>query len=288
FGVNRKSATKAERKGLFYGSGDGSIDVPLGSRFSIDNVIMAVKDRMDAGIFRMESETAGAVGNQKFGSMLPIDYVQGLIRAELAEVLIPGEDEESDDALRQRYYEAVNEPAFGGNVADYKQKINALDGVGGTKVFPVWNGGGTVKCVVIASDWSVPSLELINEVQTIVDPAVNGGSGIGIVPIGHVVTITGANAISIDVDTTLTLANDVTIGQIRPDVEAVIAAYLQELRQDWANTTEIFVRTAQIDARILTIPGIQDVTGSLLNGTAANVILVQDEIPVRGTVTIHE
>lgn len=203
-------------------------------------------------------------------------------------MLVPGEDEETDDVLRARYYEAVNEPAFGGNIADYQQKINAIDGVGGTKVFPAWTGGGTVKCTIITADWASPSTELVDEVQTLIDPEENHGTGMGQAPIGHTVTMTGVQSVGISIETTLTLASGVTLGQVQSDIEAAIGAYLQEQRKAWADQTQITVRTAQIDAKMLTVSGVEDVSGTKLNGAEANVALGAEEIPVLGTVTFNE
>lgn len=287
FGVNRAGATPAERKGLFYNSANALIDVPLGSRYSIGDLTFVAKEKISTGTYKMSCETPGTVGNEQFGALLPIDYVANLSRAVLAEVLVPGEDEEPDDELRQRFYAAVNEPAFGGNVADYKQRINAIPGVGATKVYPVWKGGGTVKCTIIAADWEPPSTTLVDEVQTIMDPTVNSGQGIGQAPIDHQVTIFGVTGVTINVETTLTLAAGITPGQVQTDVEAAITSYLLELRRDWANQQQLIVRTAQIDARILTVTGIEDVASTTLNGSTANLTLEADEVPQPGTVTIH-
>ena len=40
-------------------------------------------------------------------------------------------------------FDSMDAQSFGGNVADYKERVNAMNGVGGVKVYPVWNGGGT-------------------------------------------------------------------------------------------------------------------------------------------------
>lgn len=173
-------------------------------------------------------------------------------------------------------------------MADYKQEITAIAGVGGVKVFPVWQGGGTVKCTILASDFNHPSPTLIDEVQTLIDPTVNSGQGNGLAPIGHEVTITGAQAVIIDVAATLTLAVETTIGQVQSDVEEAIGAYLLSLRQTWANEPAIIVRTAQIESRILTVPGIVDITDTQLNGSPANVVLTDEQIPTMGTVTLSE
>ncbi|SFF23252.1 Uncharacterized phage protein gp47/JayE [Paenibacillus algorifonticola] len=287
FGVVRTEATTAERKGLFYNQTNELIDVPLGSRYGLGELTFVVSERISIGTFKVVCETAGSAGNEQFGDMLPIDYVNGLARAVLSDVIAPGEEAETDAALRERFYSSVNEPAFGGNIADYKQKINAISGVGATKVYPVWAGGGTVKCSIIASDWSPPSPVLVTEVQTLIDPTVNSGQGIGMAPIGHVVTIVGVAGVSVNIETTLTLAVGMTVGQVQSDVQAAISAYLLELRKDWTNQQQLTVRTAQIEARILTVPGVEDVAGTLINGGASNFTLGADAVPTLGTVTLH-
>lgn len=116
-----------------------NVDV-LGKRFSIGDLNYTVTEKVSDGIYSLRCETAGTAGNQYLGTMIPIDYIDGLETAELTEVLIPGEDEEDTEALRQRYFASFDEKAFGGNVQDYIEKTNALSGVGSTKVTRVWNG----------------------------------------------------------------------------------------------------------------------------------------------------
>jgi len=287
FGIIRRPATRARREGRFYGAEDAPLDIPLGSRFSIEGVNYAAVSRIAAGVYTLECETAGTVGNQHFGALLPITFVPGLSRAELGAVLVPGEDEEDDETLRQRYFEEISRPAFGGNVADYKQKVGAMDGVGGVKVFPVWNGGGTVKCTIIASDWSVPSPALVHDVQQAIDPPALSGLGYGLAPIGHKVTIGGAQGVAIDVETAVTLDDGVSVQQVREPIEDAIDAYLLGLRKEWANLPQLIVRISQIEAAILAVPGVIDIAGTKLNGGAANVTLSAEQIPVLGEVVIH-
>jgi len=288
FGVNRAPATFAQRKGLFYGSGNVLIDVPIGSRYSLNDLIYTVTSRIGLGTFVLTAETAGISGNQDFGTMLPVDYVDGLAQAVLDEVIKPGADEETDDALRARYSLAVNEQPFGGNVADYKFKVGAIDGVGGVKVYPAWQGGGTVKVAIIATGFVPPSTKLVNDVQTMVDPVTNSGQGLGLAPIGHQVTVVGVTTVSINVSATLTLAPDTTIGQVQQGVEDAINEYLLLLRQGWANETGIIVRVAQIESRILAVPTVVDVMNTQINGSSSNLTLTGDQIPVLGTVTLNE
>ncbi len=134
-GISPYPATKAVLKGEF---DPISIDV-TGKRFNIGDMNYIVKEKITDGLYQVECETVGRIGNQFFGAMTPIEYINGLRTAELTEVLIPGEDEEGTEDLRQRYFASFNENAFGGNRADYLHKTNAIPGVGRTKVTRVWN-----------------------------------------------------------------------------------------------------------------------------------------------------
>ncbi|MBD8499972.1 baseplate J/gp47 family protein [Paenibacillus arenosi] len=286
FGINREAATKAQRKGLFYGESNAPLDIPVGSRFSLEGLNFVAVKKILPGQYQLECEVAGVQGNQQFGAMLPIDYIANLTRAELTDVLVPGEDEETDDILRARYSNAVNEKPFGGNIADYKREIEEINGVGGVKVYPTWQGGGTVKCTIITSEHNVPDPALVTQVQTFVDPTVSSGLGNGLAPIGHKVTIAAVVNTLVNVTTRVTLQQGVTVGQVQADIEKAIRDYLLGLCKSWKDENQLVVRIAQIDARLLTVTGVEDVMDTKLNGAVSNITLGTDDIPKLGTVVI--
>ncbi|BBI32054.1 baseplate J/gp47 family protein [Cohnella abietis] len=288
FGVNRKAAANALRQGLFFNNSDQPFDVPIGSRYSIGGINYMVVSRLFIGKFELESEEEGNVGNQQFGTLLPIDYVNGLVRAELTDIIVPGAEAESDESLRTRFLAAVNDKPFGGNVADYLQKVGSLPGVGGVKVFPVWQGGGTVKVTIVDSTFDAPAAGLLDDVQTVIDPTANAGEGIGYAPIGHKVTIAGAAGVTINIVTTITLRAGYTIGQIEDDIRSAITLYARLLRGTWAAESALVFRVSQMESRILGVEGVADVTSTTLNGMTANIELGVEQIPVIGTVTLNE
>ena len=243
--VFRTAATYAVRKGYFEKSDGSGCDLEIGTRFSGGDINFIVTERIAAGQYSMTAETAGVVGNEYVGTLFPIDYVPDLAAARLADILIPGEDEESDDALRARYFESLESQAFGGNIADYKNKVELLPGVGAVKVFPVWNGGGTVKIVLVDSEWSVPSPELVEEVQEAIDPVGTQGTGVGLAPIGHVVTVAGVTGTTIDVSFTLTFSGSASWTTTQEAVKAAIQSYFDDLAQ----TFELLL-TGRIDATL--------------------------------------
>jgi len=135
-GITPYEATYAVLKGEFT---PASIDV-IGKRFNIGSTNFIVIEKIADGEYQVKCETPGIVGNQQMGTMIPIDYIEGLETAELTEILIPGEDEEGTEELRNRYFASFAEKAFGGNMQDYLEKTNAIPGVGSTKVTRLWNG----------------------------------------------------------------------------------------------------------------------------------------------------
>ena len=323
-GIIPYPATYAVLKGTFT---PATVDV-IGKRFNLGSLNYIVTEKIADGEYRVQCETPGTVGNQYFGQLIPIEYVEGLETATLTEVLIPGEDEEDTEDLRARYFNSFDEKAFGGNVRDYIEKTNAIPGVGSTKVTRVWNGdirpadmipneivnewyegiigtvnptvkawleivysaakakkltvGGTVLLTILNSEYGVPTPELIQTVQTAIDPEQNAGEGYGLAPIGHVVTVKPADAVTINVKTTITFDVGYGWNNLQSSIDEAIQAYLLELRKTWADNPYLVVRVSQIETRLLAISGIVDIGNTRINNKTDNLTLGKYEVPIYG------
>lgn len=275
-GVAIQGETAAVIEGVFTPS---SVELTAGLRFNCDEVNYTITEKISAGHYKLEAETLGTVGNKYTGLLLPIQTVNGLETAQIAAVLIPAEDGDTTDTLREKYYASIDGEAFGGNVADYKDKTNAITGVGGVKVYPVWNGGGTVKLTIIASDFTAPSSELISKVQTAIDPEQNHGEGLGLAPIGHTVTVTGAKYADLTITANVTFAAGWSWGNGKSQLVSAANAYLDELRKTWVDSETTVVRISQIETHLLTADCVVDVDGTTVNGDTRNIELAADEIP---------
>ncbi len=275
-GVAIQGETAAVIEGVFTPS---SVELTAGLRFNCDEVNYTITEKISAGHYKLEAETLGTVGNKYTGLLLPIQTVNGLETAQIAAVLIPAEDGDTTDTLREKYYASIDGEAFGGNVADYREKINAITGVGGVKVYPVWNGGGTVKLTVIASDFTAPSTELISKVQTAIDPEQNHGEGLGLAPIGHTVTVTGAKYADLTITANVTFAAGWNWDNGKSQLVSAANAYLDELCKAWADSETTVVRISQIETHLLTADCIVDIDGTTVNGSTKNIELAADEIP---------
>lgn len=279
-------ATRARLKGVF------NRNVNIGERFSLEELNYVVTQKITDFEYVLESETVGEVGNLYLGTLIPINYIDGLTSAELVEVLVPGEDEEDTEVFRERYFDNYDSTAFGGNRKDYKDRVRPLPGVGGVKVYRAWNGGGTVKLVIIDSQFKVPTQSLVNEVQEKVDPLYAQGEGVGLAPMDHIVTVFPVEGMAIDVVLNIAYQTDWTWQDIEANVHTVIDNYFTELAKEWAGAnsyeedhTGLVVRISQIETRILGVPGVVDIANTQLNGGTSNIVLSPEAIPKRGVVS---
>lgn len=277
-GLAPSSATYTVAKGEF------NIDIAVGDRFSCGDYNYAASEKISTGIWKLTCETPGSTPNGNLGMLIPIDYIDGLTTAALTEILIPGEDEEETEDFRSRYFATLSTKSFGGNKADYIEKVNAVSGVGGVKVYPVWNGGGTVKLVIINSDYGKATTTLIDTVQTMVDPTINKGGGDGLAPIGHIVTVETVTEIKVNLTFNITYQEGYSFHEVESYITGVIDNYFLELCKTWDDNDSLIIRISQLESRLLNVTGVVDVTGTTINGEASNLVLTADAIPVRGTV----
>ena len=296
-GISRYPDSPAVRLGTF------NCPVPIGARFSTINGENSIDFRVTSFTgtnyqYQLTAETPGLIGNAYTGPILPITYVNGLDSAELGDILVPGDDTETDEAFRERLIVALNDRPFGGNIADYRRNIMAIDGVGAVQIYPTWNGGGTVKCSILGADLLPASSTLINNVQIAIDPPPNQGLGLGLAPIGAQVSIVAPTPLTVNVEATVTLEDGFSVGQITPLVTQALEAYLETVRKDWAAPLSTIrveyganIYLARVLAAIVGTEGVINATGVTLNGGAQDLTLTEtgqtQELPVLGTVVLH-
>lgn len=297
FGLHRYPSKKAVRFAEFKNERKEGVQIALGSRFAtIDDAALiykVVRATSVAGKYEVECETTGVVGNRYYGNILPLENYRNLATAVLGEIVTSGQDEETDDELRKRFLIYVNEKPFGGNFIEYVQRVREIDGVGAVQVYPVWNGSGTVKVVVLDNDLNLASAETIKKVQNVLDPLEYTGKGVGLAPINHRVTVTTATRFPIDIEFKLELMTGYQLNQVKELVDKALDQYFLDLRKNWAqysdvNTYSMKIYRSQLMAKLLTITGIANVDKMKLNNREADLSLVftgqLQQLPYKGTV----
>ena len=284
-GILKKDAVKATFYGSFLDEDGAEYPVEAGTRFFLEEYDYVVLFREEDGRYVLECETAGACGNEYLGNLIPLETMAGLAAATLEELRTNGEDEEGDEELRKRYFSSFDADAFGGNISDYKRKVSAMQNVGGVKVYPVWNGGGTVKVVIIDQGWRGPTETELAELQREIDPE-SRGEGYGIAPIGHRVTVAGVEEVACKIHMTLSLAEGAVQETVATEIRKRFEAYLEEMRKGWADSEYLTVRISYLESRALEADGVLDVSDCTINGMGGNLVLGADEVPVLGEIEV--
>jgi len=304
-GITRGAATPATYEGVF------DVEIPIGSRFStisgIDSLVFFASAPMSSNDeyfhYNMVCETPGQTGNGKIGDLLPITFISGLTVARLITLLLSGTDEQDDDSLRQEYFDALQSMPSNGNIASYRSFILAQNNVGAVQVYPAWQGSGTVLCSILDGNYDAATPALVEIIQNLVCPPEDGNTepspnGFGIAPVGAIATIGTATPLQVDIDTTVVLSPGVSLASLGPLIVQAVSDYLLSVRRNWGSALvtnvisyPVNVYLAQIIALVLQIAGIINVTGTTLNGGAADLNLTQtgtlQQIPTVGVITVN-
>lgn len=299
-GLTRKPAEYAVRRATFTQNGQ-STSIPIGCSYSTldgeDSLVYTVASHIEDGAYRMVCTTAGSVGNNYFGELQNEDDPTSPETGVLGDILVPGKDEEDDESLLKRYILKVTTTPYGGNFADYKQRVLSLDDVGAVQIYPAYIGGGSVKLAILDRDYDVPEQSVVDEVQLELCPyTLNEGTGIA--PIGHQVIVKGADAYEITVKADVTLNSGADITAVTELARESIDEYLRSLRRTWdvereANTAEYALKLyySQIFVRLMDITGVRDVRNMTINANTSDITFIQDherqQVPVMGGVTLN-
>lgn len=274
YGLTRKTATKAVREGIF------DKELSAGTRFSTSGdvvLIYAVSDLISSedGTYTYElvCETAGKSGNECSGALLPVEYINGLGKAELGGIVTAGTDEEDDESLRERLLAKVQLPSTSGNANDYYNWAMACSGIGAAKIFPLANGPGTVKVVVASEEKTAADEALVKKVADYIET---------MRPIGATVTVTSARELTVSVTAKVKLTSETTLAKAQSTFQNLVDTYLQ------SNAFQAeYISLAKMGSLLMDVTGVEDFSDLQLNGAVANITLEDEEIAVCGAVRLE-
>ena len=308
-GIARYQATYAVKKAYITDTQGNPMSIPLGARFSsvsdvspVNYVVTSAYSEdgaVVAGHYQLTCETAGTLGNEYEGNLINITNILNIGSAVMSTLLTPARDKESDDELRERYFDSLYNKSYGGNVAQYREQIRDIPGVGAVQIYPVWKGGGTVKVSILDTDLKLCEPEFIAQVQNKVDPENaqgNGGSGLGYAPIGHTVTVSTPEEVTINIEFDVVFSSSYTLSQLGGAIKQAINDYRDELKKAWDEPDEygryfLTMYQSRVAAAILTVGGIANATNVTLNNSSADIVFTQtgelQQVPKIGTITAN-
>lgn len=295
--LNESSVSTASREYILRGCLDMGMDTFLfeasaGSHKAHFNVQVSVGSRWNCDLYNYEvveylgkedgyhayellCETVGTDPNNQTGDLTPItEAPNGLSYAKLVECIVEGENETSDEDIRSAYYDFVGNTASDGNVGQYKRWCEEYDGIGNSKIFPLWNGDNTVKVSILSASNQVASDELLAEFQEYLDPDITG-MGDGIAPIGAFVTVTTATEVPLNITATVTMKSGYSDTSI---IDSALTEYFQSIAYE-----KTLISYMTVGAVILGVDGVESISNLTINGGTADLTIGDEEIVVLGS-----
>lgn len=273
-GIKRRLSTFSEGKVVV--SGKAGTVVVEGTLFGAGEVYFeAIEDETldDSGKTTVDVRATieGSIGNVPVNSINDFPTaIPGLVDVYNPNEITNGYDEENDQSLIKRYFEKLQRPAKSGNKYHYEQWAKEVQGVGGVKVIPRWNGVLSVK-VIIVDVVGLPASEyLVNNTIEHIDKEK---------PFGATVTVISAASKIIDISVSLTLSEGYEDSAVKSDIKDNVSEYLQSVAFKVP-----YISHAKIGSIILETDGVLDYVDLKVNLSAGNVAVGEEEVAVIGGV----
>lgn len=276
FGVSRKQGTKAT--GIVRIEGSAGVVIPQGTSIQTAGGLL-YKTTVAATItgssveVNVEAAVIGTMYNVPADTVkkLPTQII-GVTAVTNPNPITGGTDVETDAELLTRLLIKSQTPTASGNANEYKLWALSINGVGDVKIFPLWNGNGTVKVVLINTNKQPADSGLVTQVLNYIN---------SVRPIGATVTVISASALNINISVTVTRDSAYTLSQVTTNITAKLTEYLKSIAFKSA-----YVSYAQLGNAILDSAGVIDYSGLTVNSGTANISIGAEQTPVLGTVSV--
>lgn len=299
-GISRKLATYGTTTLNVVGTCTINTNDLFSTKTNIQFKSLETKAISGTGTINVQAVVAGSSGNVQQNTITQIPVtIQGLTSVTNANAVTNSYDEESDNDLRDRYYEALQKPVTSANKYFYVKTAKEISGVGDAICFSTWAGDNSVKVVIINSDKQPASTELVDSVQIKIDPKgtydsvtntwSTWGKGVGEASIGAYCTIESATGKTINVKVKITKVSTYTDDEVIANIKANLTTYFKEIA---LNKDINYISFAKIGNFILESDGVSDYDNStlLVNDAQSNIVLsltsTLAEVPVVGDVTL--
>lgn len=264
FGVYRKKGTKAT--GQIKVTGDEGTVISNGTTFLCNDLKFVMLNDVVIGeeddICYVEAEEVGYKYNLSPNSIFTlIEPINGVKTLTNETAFKNGVDIETDEELRKRFIKVVNNPSTSGNKNHYEEWALEVNGVGRAIVYPLWNGNGTVKVMIVGNDNKPVLEEVITNCKLHIEENM---------PIGCQLTVITPTNLDITIVANIELKEGYDKEEIKQEFEAKINEYLKSV------TTELTY--SKVYGLLANILGVEDITSLTVNGGTSNITIAEDKI----------
>ena len=172
-----------------------------------------------------------------------------------------GVDVETDEDLRKRFVKVVNNPSTSGNKNHYEEWALETNGVGRAIVYPLWNGNGTVKVMIVGNDNKPVTEEIIEACELHISENM---------PIGCQLTVTTPTNLNIIINASIELKEGYELEDVKADFEASLNEYLKDVTNE--------LTYSKVYGLLANIQGVEDITSLTVNDNNINISIAEDKI----------
>ena len=199
-----------------------------------------------------------------------VTKINGVTSVTNEEEFKKGTDTETDEELRERFFEIIRSPATSGNVYHYEQWAKEVDGINQSRVKPLWNGNGTVK-VIVTNNNTIVSEDIVKKCQEHINK---------VRPVGADVTVITPAPFEVSISGKIYVEDGYNPSQARLDFESNLIKYLSS-----CTDTIIYTRVASC---LGSVEGIKDYSELKVNGGTINIKYNDEELPVVKSINLSE
>ena len=273
YGIDRKIGTSAVGEVTFEGA-DGT-SISNGTVIYHNDLYYVVLNDADISNGKADLIVEAYEMGKKYNVIRNTEFalkenIQGVTRVYAKEDFKGGTDTETDEELRDRYFDTIKKSYTSGNVAHYEAWTTEVSGVGLCKVYPLKNGNGTVEVVITDSNMLGASSELIESVKANIEEKR---------PIGANVSVVSATEKAINITANITLASGYSVEEVKSEFTNKVTEYLKDI-----SFKSSYVSNARLGNLLLDTNGVFDYTEFKINNLSTNIALEDIEVPKLGTI----
>jgi uncharacterized phage protein gp47/JayE len=213
--------------------------------------------------------TLGADGNLGSGEILTLENpIAGIDSEATVEEngITNGVDREDIEDLRQRVLDRIKNPPHGGNENDYVQWTKEISGVTRAWCLPLYLGAGTVGVTFVCDELDdiIPNEEKLQEVQDYIESQR---------PVTAKITVFKPTKKIINLTLKVSPIND----EVKANIISELKLFLKENGYP--------ENTLYLSQFVQTISNADDILSCIIISPIANIVLLNNEIPVLGEIT---
>ncbi|HCQ5549653.1 TPA: baseplate J/gp47 family protein [Clostridioides difficile] len=266
FGVYRKLGTEATGEVTFEGK-VGTV-IPNGTIISYNELLFVViKDivissKIEQNTSPVQALEIGIRYNIPASTEFKQDEINGITKIYNDVAFRGGTEIETDEELKERFYKIQKNQATSGNKAHYEEWALEVEGVYNAKIYPRWDGAGTVKVLIFGVNNQAVDSEVIERCREHIETEM---------PIGATLTVATPSILDISISATIKLEIGYTIDFVKESFLESINSYLINVNKEIIYT--------KVSAILASIEGIHDFSNLLLNNKAENIVFEEDKVP---------